>query len=793
MNSLATLYATEDARIQNSLSSPGAIDLLVIHDEKRHLSRQLEAFLSAVRNVNRLEVQNKLPWPLPKLGEFLLNLNPLHLTIGFYQVEGTLKRWEIEDSKPILTDGTQYWHGCAMLDLSHFAPRLAHLDFKAVYSTARKDLELIEPSGASKIATTSAEHVLISHFPDDVLVVPPTLTSAVIQAQEIFHRGMLWPARLPSTLSSLKINFLVSSTVGVLDLQECTSRFPLLHSFHIYSELPSWSLETLELPNTLTELTLAKMQHLPLHLFNPTDGTRSPLKLLPLMTLNLYAQMNLPNVADKQIVHLFDLALALPTCIQNLTLGGSNEYSTANPTNVVYANLPTTLKRLTLNCNAFQPLCLLNLGKVTSLSELSIKYSFKNSAKVVSSENGPALPQLKDIISSSAVPRHVLDLMDHTHLRFVPTNVKHLTLNGHVFKSLPLPIIDDLPSQLQFLSVPSCDHKWALTVRKRLPGCLLSLSKPINIWQGDWASTMQQEFFKFWRPHLDVWRFIDAAYRYYKGIGIFFDLAYDDGSVTKPFDDVESFTYRPAASHIKASFTQFKILKLAVPNVERLTIHQPLLLSWSTSASLMIKQIPLSVTELDICNLPVIPIELKYPIKLENLQRISSNAGYWLKGEVFNFGNFPNLTYLDAPKWAFNCKKLNCIANRDFSKLNATLIKIPSKEIVNFLTNCVTATTRSNMHVTLILDNEALLTGLSAEIASDYSQLRHLGWRSHTRIILNRLLTYQHLDASSSTSATTASQNFDNGPIVAVRAVGDFRNPAASLLQVSQYHYMEHY
>lgn len=779
-DSLVKLYTTDDNRIKNSLASPGAIDAVAVFCTERYPSSQMSSFLCAVRNVNKLEVMERLAWPIETIGLFLPTLNPLHLRIGFHSVQPYLKRWVAIDSVRELRNVAHTFQGCAMLDLSHFTPRLVSLDFLAAYPKQRDDIDLIEPPEGSRELPTPAsiKHLIIGYQPNTVLVVPPTLTSANICKNMILHRDTNWADRFPKSLSSFSLDYSDSFFEGTVALSQYASHLDSLQSFAVTQTHGRISIDSLTLPKTLTELTLVCLDFLPLELFNSADGGQSPFKDLPLTSLNLKSFMfKKLTLADTHTVHLVNLARVLPSGIENLSLATAwtEPTTTAASENVVFTKLPLALKRFTLTANTFQPLCLLNLHELTSLSHLSINYNHAKSPTVVTSEKAPALPTLDELLFKESVERSLLTAMDQTHFKMVPANVKHLSLGGAVFNSMPVPTIDDLPKGLNFLSVASCDFQWALTLRKRLPGCLLSLSEPLLIWHGEWATKLQEQFFKFWHPHLDVCRFAEAALRYYTGIGIFFEMEMNGKKVIPPdvkFDEVERFVFRPTDRTPRPLNDPFNFdqLKQIVPNVESVMLTQPRLHKSFPANALKLPQFPDSVTHLELWNQPIVAPVSRARFELGNLVCITSNAGYWRMDASFKFEQFPNLRYLDAPKWAFDCSKLNCIAKRNFEKLSASLRDIPSVDIPNFLANFVSCETRSNMAVTLTVHDLYNLTtkyptarSIADSELGDHCDSDKIGFH-----ILGQLLQ-QPMPASSASStetAITSSQGSDTDDII---------------------------
>lgn len=82
VESLVKLFATFDRKIQALLASPNAFEYLYIEATREGLVRApYRYFLSAVRNVNSLKVENELGWSAKTIS-LLQTLNPLHLDLG---------------------------------------------------------------------------------------------------------------------------------------------------------------------------------------------------------------------------------------------------------------------------------------------------------------------------------------------------------------------------------------------------------------------------------------------------------------------------------------------------------------------------------------------------------------------------------------------------------------------------------------------------------------------------------------------------------------------------------------
>lgn len=724
--SIVRLFSTFDRSVQRTLSAPGAIDQLAIDGDANLLAGDLLYLLTSIRNVNKLELGRALHWRPERIASLLPTLNPRHLKICPYDTEAYMHHPHTE----------RFRRGRALHDFALLTPNLESLTISREFQRRLLDALLLQTSEdgvwsselKSLLVTGTETHALLS--------LPPTLTSVHFESDTFFSEAAL--NKLPSTLQ--RLTFPGSNSECLLPAISCllpaiAARFHSLESLQYGYQREVNLPPSFAFPQSLTEFALGHIKLMPLALL-ATDGPlrKSSLEVLKIST-SLHAEVLQSGHQASLSVGPFDLAATLPNTLQSLLFRLDMEDMSPRTRHLVQrryylSRLPSGLTTLCLLIHLWQPLTTL-LQPLHALTRLILDFEYD--ATIVVCGEVPSSSD-SELESCDVSPELAATAPLRFYVRSIPRQLLHLKLTGKAFRNPADAIIDDLPSTLLSLRIEACTLRWALALKNRIHRCVLSISTPIDVWNGESGLELQRQFFGEWTPHLDVQAFQTSVYRFYTELGIHFklDMKTRDASmgsrrhVEATFPSIKTFTFQAALQPLDAepNFNHFRLLRDNLPNLTKLVIAQRRSQTTAEVLELSSQFLPRSLTHLELVHQSVSIDRFGLPT---SLTFVASNDDYWAMGGLLTFEALPNLTHLDAPRWSFDCSHPGYSIPREMSKLVTRLHGLMDVDVVDFLKNRVNRKTRLNMRVMIFfIPSDGLVDRESLE-------LRELPHESHDK------------------------------------------------------------
>lgn len=703
LDSLVRLHATMNLRIQNLLSHPGILSKLTITVSSTHPG-ELCYFISALRDVDSLVLASTLVWDPNQLPRLLPTLNPRHLVMGVFEVRAPMVDEHIIHSGLEPEGVARGFSGFCFPNLARLTPNLKTLHLAYLYQITITRARIVVSSDS--IWSPDLNGLLnIGYTLNSVISLPPTLVSL----------------RMHSSCAATPGDFIHSLPAGdlkwlTLDLEShhfaasSPFRFPLEHSLRIMPSLEILKIfgsgvvtvsENFMVPQTLVDLELASPTIFPLQLLNHPSIKSSSLLYFSLRTwLTKGDGETLFFDASTNI----DFAKLLPSSLITLRLT-LDEASKRISLRYTIDKLPINLTDLTLELNAYVPSVFHILHLLHSLTTFKLSYdSSRMPMKLIHRSESHFLKVAK--FSKEFPPKCHINLTEpHFHFQMLPRRIEHLTLIGDCFNGMSEAHIADFPPGLKSLVLSACTLSWANFLRQQMPYCQITILAPIDAWDGPDAAEIRSEFANLWSSELDLYAFHQAVVSHYANRNIFMELNIRAEapeprhmSTETKHEFISSLLLRPLVSlnHGYNYFRNFEILHSALPNLQKLVIIQRS--ERGISNGLKSWLLPPLLTHLELSRQSISFGTEPFP---PTLTYIKADCGYWTSGSLPKLELLPNLTYLDAPKWAFDGTSIKLSIKQDMKKCHTRIYGILDLDVVPFLTKKISRITRSNMRISL--------------------------------------------------------------------------------------------
>lgn len=665
---LLSLYATLDRRMQKLIATPDIVYQLSC-PSRHHLHHGRDRlFLQSIRNVKLLRFGDSRPSD-SKLLPLLTTLNPRTLILQKPQpVPKLLPSLITLETSPKDEDALQ---ATKFMTVNGFP-----------------DLALLTPRLETLICNRIDPYICNQHW--DLykqrkeregtwyqLSLPPSLTS--LEISDHLHTSLI--RSLPSTLGSLKVGRQIDGTFAPVALLELFSRLKHLESLDISQcSYNAEDMTNLVFPRSLTTLKLnSSLFALPL---------LSRLKSSKIQHLKLCPDPDLHRFADGSADGL-NLGACMPPSL--ISLDWSVDRDQSGGFGAYYPTLPSTITDLRLMLTGSFKNYLDCLKDLPSLTTLSILFSTRFTIAVVKADGSDevvGIPQLKSSSSGSTTLR----------LNLLPHSILHLILiDGRSTMLSPLGV-ENLPPNLQCLSM-SCFHlEQHEALIKRYPNCILRIIDPValfNSTNGQWLRH------KFAEETSNVWnwsRFSDSVIRHFAPHRISFALTpiiSDSKTTMAKLPNIASFIQTPYRDPLNDSIRLSGALKLdstlftAMKGLTELKLDFPATIEDLASAS--------KLTRLDLGSADPGP-NLVFPKALTHLTATSTIDVPFRLGDT----NVPKLNHLDAPNWSFSAGYLNGCITDLLETLKCTVKELPDYAVTQFLTITVHRRARFNAEISVL-------------------------------------------------------------------------------------------
>lgn len=670
---LELLFTTFDRRIQKMLATPDLLVFLRISAINTGLPWPRIYFLRSVRNVYRLELPDRLKWPI-RLFPLIATLNPVELTLIHDQSNKKIEcKLKAEAKRGKTTKASRFWTNFGQPNFRRLTPRLQTLEL-AKFPTkvdvqryvSNKDFNY--ESGCYYLFANTAR-----------LSFPKSLTSLVLDEKS--HGFLACITGLPKTLRYLSVSF---HELRAVNFHNFFQRFPCLESLHLINPTFEWDRTepVTTYPNSLTSLSFTvKHVRTVLDFFHRIDPIASSL-----------TKMSISTSKSDDYLDEIHFACILPPSIRELeVMARSKSLFLFSVPGTNIASLPPNLTALSLF-----------IGDQNA-SVLDLLYS---------------LPLLRKIhLECKDRPIHLCE-GDSTHLLklavpMLPSSLESLHVHKS-YKVTPSTILS-LPPNLTWLSLSSFDLDHLSTLRRHLPRCQVNVVKPFNLWSKsngpklrnstfgpEWTSSVSMAD---WAPQL----LVQCSKM---GINIQSTLAADLRS-SVPWVDHFSLDANNASVarlfHFNSDFPA--LLMLGLPHLQTLKLktHIPY-------AKIDFSQLPSTLTHLDLDD-PELIVDLCSPFTCSSLVHISTTST--LKGRRKDWALPKSLTFLDAPNWLVSHSAFSQWTLHNFERLVLHIVDIMDWQIPRLMSSKnFNAKTRFNMRLQISYGLSGLLLPSKAKYVS---------------------------------------------------------------------------
>ena len=637
---LLALYATLDRHAQKLITTPGIIYQLTPPHPKKIRTEYEHTFLHSIRDITRLEFGQSHQTD-PKSLRLLLALNPRILVLNALTSLDTIAKSLIKlEGSPKDRDAlrnTQHVTINGFPDLARLTPRLESL---ICYRSLDKDYGWPwQVYSAQQIRNNETWHQLS---------LPPTLTSLHIPN----GINKQFALSLPPTIVSLEL--LPCNSLAGVSLPDLFARVPHLESLELFSHnsYAPVPLDDLVFPNSLTNLAVAP---------SLLVGSLIPqLKRSRIKSLSVHRGLGYSDIAPN------GLRSAMPTSLNSLYW----EPSIDSPGSSHLSPLPATITVLNLRLSAstrkdfFDCLNDLQPLKTLKIDASMMDFAFILPALDGGKERSASTSQLNSDRSKGKVTIR-LDLL--------PKSITDLQLHDRGIM-LTLPGVENLPPNLERLSMTLFPLEHVQTLRTRSSKCQLSIIAPIallNTINGQW---LQAKFLKETPNSWDWTMFSSAIIRHFAPFNVSFTLtsfmAESKTSEAKTMN-INSFT--------QTRFTDSGSIRLSPTLDKNLFLPMRRLTDLKLDFPAVIDVLPNTLTRMDLGF--ALQSFLDLPTTLTHLSA-SSTA----ECTRFTHNGPPNLTYLNAPNWSFAASYIQSAVTSDCQLLKCTVGRLPDYQVIDFLT-----------------------------------------------------------------------------------------------------------
>ena len=709
LESLSRLFATLNRRIQNLLSSPNMLPLLVLKNAKMITDNRFAYYMRSIRSVKRLKVLSLSKKDYGLLdASWLARLNPIEL-----QIDSGVLCQVLTFQQPAEVDG-----GDQTILKSLLLPAFQRLTSLS-----------LNPG----ITQSTLQEVTRLHSSGTQLF-PPTLTSI----------SLLWASPPPQPLLEVLPTHLKSLSLSID------------HAHRLFTSEWTWTLSRLiELEN----LTLQFIFHTSMEASQTTsdDIFMLPPTLQSLRINRVIADIGFFNVLNRMISN----CPQLHTLIINATHGAVNDINGFEERPYVDITCPN-LRQLTYNTKQdFQDVDVVNLS--TNIYSLSISVS-KHWNPLITSISRLKCLEILRLTSSSGQGFALGNRLPSpdTQDPDCPFIIDCTMLPGSIqllgFDNLLAPTsyeIALLPSNLRSLHVTHFDLNQHPYLQKAAPMCKLHISMPVRVWSldnADWCTS--GDMAEYWSsPTFDVEAWLSALARKGRSLGIrckFDHILSDPSAFNAPEElrfpsNLRVLKVHGTSDFLSGILSQY-LAKAAqeCPKIETLDLR--------TNDEIQISHLrgflPRGLTHLDL-NDTVIFNELP---PIPGLKRLSAQR---LTTVPPRLGS--QLTHVDAPNWKLDWETSQHHWNiENLEMLRMTLTDVADFMVVEFLKR-LTPQARLNSSLTI----EYYVTGALLP-ESGPTATRHVTWASMieaTDVILksqlSSLMPSNYQGASSSASNHT--------------------------------------
>lgn len=663
---LLRLHSTFDLRIHRFLSTSGVLASLSLSTVAFDDRAQLLSLLGLLREVRLLKLAKSCWWEASEL-DLISGLNPVELELHYPLI--SLNALELIDKKAKGTASKKERHYCRIFtpnllpNFTRLTPRLERLKLLNPVSTFTRQFYY------NPLRDWTRAHPKLE--PTSFFCFPPTLTAFHVRAIETLQDLDRIVEALPLGLRSLELVDLSFS----VELSLILKRFSLLEELHVGTTMRLTCRFEASIPENLDRLTIEI--DLPQEIEPLLRGMNFHASSVSRFKLDVGAQL-----ATESVEVSLDFASLLPSSIEHLTIRAREESMMGYGWNLI--SFPTNLVYLKLRFHQEDETLVRALYLLPGLKTLSLDSVCRHGSINLTTHKDTDVVYDSDsiLISARLLPRSL-------------TNLEILRLEH----DLSLQAIQDLPSGLIHLSLPSFPLSDIYILRENAPRCVVYISEPISLWSSQCGALLRSTDFG-WNSKVNVLNWSLTVQNHFNALQIYFQVSSDlNASFIHASKETEDLTL-PLASlpPFPICIDDPNTFLKACPSLTSITITGPR--HADSRLKLNLKMLPPSITYFSLrCRHFTIEGD-QIPLSMTHL---TCTAEAKISGA---YRRPPALTYLNAPRWSLDVLQWSL---KGFKRLRCHLRCVADLDLARiFGAETIDAVTLSNMSVTI----SYLVTGL---------------------------------------------------------------------------------